>query len=219
MSQILQVLYRSHNTYQWKPSHKTTQWIQIGRLRSRPCAPSAGGSSLRSWRPISMLAVSYNSHLIKRAGEYFVAIRVKMHRNKLSLMPLEYWVHLSGLNVPQSRSVVHWRSCEKVTIGVELNCDNLSLMATKGSEKFASRDVPDLSCLVKWPRRNPVAIGNIKRKSVYCVFVAFQGMHKLSRFGVPYLAGSIVASSYKLIPVFIEAAVRQGKVVAFELFE
>lgn len=72
-----------------------------------------------------------------------------MQRNEFSLMPLEDRMYFPSFNVPQSRSIVHGRSCDKVTVGIKLNCYNFSLMTAKSGKEFASGHIPQLSGLVE----------------------------------------------------------------------
>ena len=80
---------------------------------------------------------------------------------------------------------------------------------------FPSHSVPYLSSLVKGSGGNFGAIGNIEAHTINCIFMAFKRVDKVSRAGVPYLAGSIVAASDELIPVLVEAAVSQRQHMSF----
>ena len=82
-------------------------------------------------------------------------------------------------------------------------------MASICGDTLSGHSVPYFSGLVKGPCGNFGAIGDIEAHTINCIFMAFKRVDKVSCAGVPDLAGSVIAPSDELVPVFVEAAVRQ----------
>ena len=88
-------------------------------------------------------------------------------------------------------------------------------MTRVGRHTFSSDSIPKFRGLVKRASGYPGAIGNIKGHAIDSIFMPLKGMNKVSSASIPYFTGSIVATSDKLVSIFIEATVCERKHMTF----
>ena len=92
-------------------------------------------------------------------------------------------------------------------------------MSVVGGNQFAGHAVPHLSSLIKRAGAHFISVRYIECHAVHSIFVPFKGVDEVACVGVPELAGSVIATSYELVTVFVEATVGEGQHMALELLD
>lgn len=162
--------------------------------------------------------IPYFCRSIERTRDDSVSLCAKVQRYNFSLVTPEGNKFLAGLHIPKLGAVIHRSSCEKISVRIEREANYLALVTLQSSQTLTGSCVPNFRSFVKRSCRDsiPILLNSnsqilpvwiIETEAVDNIFVSFQSPHFVAGFSVPDFTGPIVASSDKLITVFVKSAV------------
>mmetsp|Transcript_11960 Transcript_11960/g.44456 ORF Transcript_11960/g.44456 Transcript_11960/m.44456 type:complete len:301 (-) Transcript_11960:16-918(-) len=149
--------------------------------------------------------------MIEASRDDALALGVEVERDDLRRVAQEVVQAFAGLDVPQSRRVVHRSGGNHGALRVKGQADDLRRVPAERVEQLAFLRVPQLGRLVEAARHDLVSIRVVEGDGVHHVPMALQGQQLVAGHGVPNLARPIIAPGDKLVPALVEGAVREGQ--------
>lgn len=128
-------------------------------------------------------------------------------------------MNFTHFNVPKFRCAVHGSCANENSVRVERDSDYFTSVSIESSQLFSRDSAPDFGRMVEGASTDFISKRNIKSHTVNGVFVSFKWVDEVSSCCVPYFTGTIIAAGKKLISIFVETAIGEGKDVSLRLFD